>query len=163
MPSKIYTKGTTVVDEVLAGAERYDIKEDAGTAFKSNMQVVLATVQTVPGSLITAARVNNIETGIDALDTILAARTMEGVAELDFGTTPCFQKTFTVTDATVTAAKKIMIVESAAIATGKLADENEFDNLFLKAVAGTGNFTVYARAFPGPVHGKFKANYLIIT
>lgn len=67
--AKLYTKGTTVVDEVLSGAERYDIKENAGTAFKSNMQIVLATGVSVAGTAINAARLNNIENGIDAVDT----------------------------------------------------------------------------------------------
>lgn len=73
--AKLYTKGTTVVDEVLSGAERYDIKENAGTAFKSNMQIVLATGVSVAGTAINAARLNNIETGIDTLDTKVADAT----------------------------------------------------------------------------------------
>lgn len=69
--TKIYTKATWT-DEALAGAERYDIKEDAGTAFKSNMQIALATSVAVAGTEVNAAKMNNIEIGLDALDTKVA-------------------------------------------------------------------------------------------
>lgn len=69
---KIYTKGVWV-DELLAGAERYDIKTDSGTAIESNVQVELVTSVTTAGTSLDAARMNNIEEGIDALDTIIAA------------------------------------------------------------------------------------------
>jgi hypothetical protein len=80
-------------------------------------------------------------------------------AEIDFGTTPVRSAKFTVTDARIASTHKIVISESAVTPTGKAADEHEFDGLVLKAVAGTGQFTVYAQAVPGPVAGKFRINY----
>lgn len=70
--AKVYTKGSTVVDEVLSGAERYDIKDNGGTPIESNVQINLATSVAVAGTTINAARLNNIETGIDTLDTKVA-------------------------------------------------------------------------------------------
>ena len=70
--AKVYTKGSTVVDEVLSGAERYDIKDNGGTPIESNVQINLATSVSVAGTAINAARLNNIETGIDTLDTKVA-------------------------------------------------------------------------------------------
>lgn len=67
---KLYTKNTWV-DEVLAGAERYDIKENGGTAFKSNMQIVLATSVSQAGTLVDADKMNNLEDGLDAIDTLV--------------------------------------------------------------------------------------------
>lgn len=69
---KIYTKGSTAVDEILAGAELYNILESGGGAFKSNMQINLATSVTQAGTGLTAARWNNVETGIDGLDSKVA-------------------------------------------------------------------------------------------
>ena len=69
--AKIYTKNTWT-DELLAGAERYDIKDNAGSAIESNVQINLTTPVAVAGSEVNAARMNNIETGIDALDTLSA-------------------------------------------------------------------------------------------
>ena len=75
--------------------------------------------------------------------------------EIDFGTKPVTSKSFTVTDAAVSATSKISIVPSAKTATGRVnTDDVEWDGLSLAAVAGTGSFTVYAVANPGPVVGK---------
>jgi hypothetical protein len=70
--AKVYTK-TTWLDEVLAAAERYNILENGGGAFKANMQINLATGVTQAGTTANAARMNNIENGVDALDTLLDA------------------------------------------------------------------------------------------
>lgn len=59
-----YTKNTWT-DEVLAGNERYDIKEDGGAAIESNVQINLISSVAVAGSPVSAARMNNIENGIE--------------------------------------------------------------------------------------------------
>ena len=69
--AKIYTKNTWT-DELLAGAERYDVKDNAGAAIETNVQINLTTPVAVAGTEINASRMNNIETGIDALDTLSA-------------------------------------------------------------------------------------------
>jgi hypothetical protein len=81
-------------------------------------------------------------------------------AEIDFGSTVAFSKTFTVVDAAILPSHKIMVVESAETPTGKEADEHEFDGLIFKAVAGTGQFTLYVKSLYGAVYGKFKINYI---
>ena len=58
--AKLYTKNTWI-DEVLSGSERYDIKEDGGTAFKSNMQILLATSVAQAGTSVDEDKMNNIE------------------------------------------------------------------------------------------------------
>lgn len=82
-------------------------------------------------------------------------------AEIDFGATAVYEKIFTVTDAAVVGTHLLMVSQSGAAATGKEQDENALDGLILRAVAGTGQFTLYASGVPGPVKGKFKINYLI--
>lgn len=77
-----YTKFTWI-DEVLAGAARYDILENGGGAFKSNMQINLATTVTTPGSTFTAARLNNIEGEIQALSDLLNYKLAVSVAAND--------------------------------------------------------------------------------
>ena len=82
--------------------------------------------------------------------------------EIDFGTKPVTSKSFTVTDAAVSATSKITLVPSAKTATGRVnTDDMEWDGLNLAAVAGTGSFTVYAVANPGPVVGKRVINYIV--
>lgn len=69
---KIYTR-ITWIDELLAEAERYNILEDNGTPFKSDMQIALASMVATAGTLANAAKMNNIEAGIDALDNLLVS------------------------------------------------------------------------------------------
>jgi hypothetical protein len=66
---------TEWVDEVLEDAERYDIKEDGGGAFKADMQIVLATEVTSAGTPINAANLNNLEDGVfNAQEQLTAAQ-----------------------------------------------------------------------------------------
>ncbi len=77
-----YTK-TTWVDEVLSGAERFEVKDNVGAAPDAfadlaNCQIVLKTTVTTPGTPINAANLNNIENGIEAISTG-AALSVKGV------------------------------------------------------------------------------------
>lgn len=83
--------------------------------------------------------------------------------EIDFGATPTYSAVLTITDANVTTTNGIIVNQSGTAATGKSQDENEMDALDLSAVCTVnGQFTLYVTAFPGPVYGKFKINYLLI-
>lgn len=80
-------------------------------------------------------------------------------AEIDFGDSSVyFDGVFTVTDAAIASTHKIIALQSGAAATGRDEDENEMDSLELRAVAGTGQFTLYVTCYEG-CHGKFKVNY----
>lgn len=68
--AKIYTKATWT-DEVLAGTERYNILEDEGTPIEENVQIVLDTSVAIAGTAVDADKMNNIEDGVDALDTLV--------------------------------------------------------------------------------------------
>ena len=81
--------------------------------------------------------------------------------EIDFGLSAVRDKTFTITDADVTPDSLIMANHSAKASTGKSQDENEMDSLILKAVSGTGQFTLYATANPTLVAGTFNITCLV--
>lgn len=81
--------------------------------------------------------------------------------EIDFGAAATKRKTFTIVDVDVSPTTLILIGHSAQAATGRSQDENEMDFLFLRAAGGTGEFTLYADAFPNFVSGKFRVNYLL--
>ncbi|HZW02867.1 MAG TPA: hypothetical protein VFF68_03000 [Anaerolineaceae bacterium] len=68
--AKLYTK-TTWTDEVLAGNERFHIKADDGTPIESNVQIELATAVAQAGTAVDAEKMNNIENGIDGIDTLV--------------------------------------------------------------------------------------------
>jgi hypothetical protein len=80
--------------------------------------------------------------------------------EIDFGATPVSEASFTIANAAITSAMKILTSVSYAAPTGKDQDELEMDDLELRAVAGVGNFVLYVRAADGSyLADKFKINY----
>lgn len=89
----------------------------------------------------------------------IATRSRTGWAEIDFGSTGITEYTFTVTDADVEATDVVVPRLMYSAPTGKDLDELEFDDFDLMAIAGTGEFTLYARSKYGPVSGKFKIAY----
>jgi len=55
---------TTWVNEILDGAERFDIKDNTGTPIHENVQIVLRTPVITPGTPVDADNLNKIEEGI---------------------------------------------------------------------------------------------------
>jgi len=73
--SKIYTKNTWV-DEVLADTEAYEVIKTGGGAIANvselaDVEINLTTSVAIAGSPVNASRMNNIENGIDAIDTAM--------------------------------------------------------------------------------------------
>lgn len=86
------------------------------------------------------------------------------ICEIDFGAVGLSEKSFTVADAGIVPSMNIVCSVSYAAPTGKDQDELTMDDLQLRAVAGTGNFTLYVRAADGSyLAGTFKINYNYIT
>lgn len=77
-----YTRATWI-DEILAGAARYDILENGGGAFKSTMQINLSTGVTQAGTGLTAARMQNIEGEVQALSDALLYKLAVSVVSND--------------------------------------------------------------------------------
>lgn len=80
-------------------------------------------------------------------------------AEIDLGATPDDSFVITVIDAAIVATHNIIAVPSAEASSTNDEDEADMDSLLIAAVAGTGQFTLYVRAIPGPVSGRRKINY----
>jgi hypothetical protein len=81
--------------------------------------------------------------------------------EVDFGSTPTRYKTFTITDASVSAASKIIVVQSGAAATGGQQDDAEMDPIVFSARAGAGQVVFAARTLDGVVVGKYVVDYQV--
>ena len=82
--------------------------------------------------------------------------------EIDFGTTPVYDKTFTITDAAITSsAVKMILVPSGKAATGRTADDWQWDGGTFAANPGTGSATCYANFSPGPIVGRRKLLYQV--
>jgi hypothetical protein len=79
--------------------------------------------------------------------------------EIDLGSTPVYEATFTITDANITTSSVIVGYIAYVAPTGKDIDELEFDNFDLRFAPAAGSCTLYARSLEGLVEGKFKVNY----
>lgn len=84
-----------------------------------------------------------------------------GVTEVDFGTTPVASGTFTVTDAKCTSSAMVMAQQDYGAPTGKDADENEMDQLIIRAGSGTdGSFSLFIESSNGSyLHDVFRIKY----
>ena len=80
---------TVWVDELLGGAERFEVKDNLGAAVDSwddlaNAQIVLKTTVTTPGTSVDAANLNHLEDGLEAIaadGAILAANLASNAVE----------------------------------------------------------------------------------
>lgn len=81
--------------------------------------------------------------------------------EIDFGSLPVAEASFTVVDASVTPTSRIVGHVSYEAPTGKDLDEIEMDVLDLSFGPGNGQLTLYAKGTQGYVADKFKVNYVV--
>lgn len=89
--AKNYTKNTWT-DEVLAAAERYEIADNTGTPIESNVQINLTTSVAVAGTEVDAAKMNNLENGVDGIDTLLSNAGLNNVAALTIANDDVLQR-----------------------------------------------------------------------
>lgn len=82
--------------------------------------------------------------------------------EVDFGSSPRFDAEFTVSDASVTSSSSVIASESGKAAAGRSAGDSAWDSIACAALPGSGQFTLYCTAHPGPVVGKRKIQYLVV-
>lgn len=82
--------------------------------------------------------------------------------EIDFGTKPVNNKTFTITDAGITGSNKIIVIGSTSDATGQVGNDWEVDSAIFSAKANSGNFTLYVNA-QFSISGKRKIYYQILN
>ena len=82
--------------------------------------------------------------------------------EVDFGSTPRYDASFTITDAAITSsAVKLVVVPCGKAATGRTADDWQFDGAIFAANPGSGSATCYATFLPGPIVGKRMIQYSV--
>lgn len=83
-----------------------------------------------------------------------------GTYEADFGSTPVYSATFTVTATGVTTSMDITANLKYSAPTGKDLDELEFAEFEIMADPGTDQFTLYLNSTNGPVADKFKISWV---
>ena len=83
-------------------------------------------------------------------------------AEIDFGTIPVNNKTFTITNGAITNTQKVVAFPSPNDATGQVGNDWEVDGAVFSAKANTGNITLYVNA-PFSMNGKRKIYYQILN
>ena len=82
--------------------------------------------------------------------------------EIDFGSKPLNNKTFTIIDASVTNTNKIMIIPSPNNATGQIENDWEDDGATFSAKANNGDITLYVNS-SFSMNGKRKIYYQILN
>ena len=80
--------------------------------------------------------------------------------DLDFGSTPVVDKSFTIIDSDINVNKTIMVLPSAKPAIGRQGVDFEVDIVQFSAAAGTGQLTIYAVCNNGHLTGKRKVIYV---
>ena len=81
--------------------------------------------------------------------------------EIDFGTDPVYEASFTITDAAITGASKMQVLPCGKAATGRTADDWQWDGAAFAANPGSGSATCYATFSPGPIVGPRKVQYSV--
>jgi len=81
--------------------------------------------------------------------------------EIDFGSSPKEQESFTITDADVTTGSHIIGYVALETPTGRDLDEVRAERLTVLCGNGAGSFPMEVQAIVGRVSGMFKINYLI--
>jgi len=82
--------------------------------------------------------------------------------EVDFGTKPRWDKNFTITDASISVASKVIAVQSGKTATGRLPGDAQWDAINCAVLPGVGQATLFCTASPGPVVGKRIIQYEVM-
>jgi len=157
------SSGTLDFDETVT------LGNNARVAVSKNSGAVVGTRRRI--NLIEGANVTltiSDDAGNEEVDITIAASGGGGgggswtEAEVDFGSgKPQYDALFTITDGTVTAASKIIIVPSGKVATGRVLGDDQWDAITYSANPASGSFTVYAVANPGPVVGRRKVQYTV--
>ena len=82
--------------------------------------------------------------------------------EVDFGTQPVNNKTFTIIDGSVVNTNKIIFTPSPNTATGQQGNDWEVDSATFSAKANIGSITLYVNS-PFVISGKRKLYYQILN
>ena len=81
--------------------------------------------------------------------------------EIDFGTKPVYEASFTITDAAIIGTSKMQVLPCGKAATGRTADDWQWDGACFAALPAAGSATCYVTFSPGPVVGPRKVQYSV--
>jgi hypothetical protein len=160
----------TLVDGGAGGNATIDFDEtvtlgnNARTAVNKNSGATVGTrrrLNFIEGTNVTLTVAD--DAGNEEVDITIAASgggTTWTEVEIDFGTTPKRDASFTVTDGTVSATSKVQVLPCAKAATGRTSDDWQWDGIDFAALPATGSFTLYATVNDGnSVVGPRKIQY----
>lgn len=81
--------------------------------------------------------------------------------EIDFGARPVYEAQFTITDASISATSKMQVLPCGKAATGRTADDWQWDGATFAARPSLGTALCYAVFTPGPIVGRRKVQYSV--
>lgn len=136
----------------------------SGPANNDDIDRLDTLVTALDGRLDTAeTNISTLQSDVSDLQAAVSglSGSIAGYSEHDFGTSPVYDAQFTITNSNITPTS-IVIVTPGGAATGRTADDWQFDGASIGVVAGTGSATCYVTFSPGPIVGKRKFNYTVI-
>ena len=148
----LYATGGATPLNLNGGALTADLTNCTGTAagLTAGNATTLATPRTINGVSFNGSANITIPSSVTATE-----------IEVDFGSMPVTSATFTITDATISAASNIMISLTGKTATDRVGNDYTWDSISYSAVPGTGNFVLDAVVNNGSVVGKRKLIYSV--
>ena len=151
-----HTTGSTIrYNAFNAGRSEWEVGEGIWTSGTNILTRVTVFASSNANALVNfSAGTKNIYCVVTATDIATITE-----VEIDFGTLPVTGKRFSITDVAITATKKIMILPSGNVATGRVGDDWDWDTIIFTAKAGAGNFALTAKVPRGRIRGKRKVFY----
>lgn len=145
-----YATGTGTANGTNTGDNATNTQYSGLAASKQDTLVSGTNIKTINGSSV-----------LGSGDLTVSSAASIPQTEIDFGSTPVYEKSFTVTDANVGVGSKLIGGIAYVAPTGRDLDEVEMEPFNVRFAPGDGSFTVWAQALEGPVVDKYKLNYQI--
>lgn len=120
----------------------------AGLPAGSDVQVGDTAFDTTLGALVVCTAIGPVVWSAVGLPPVVTQ------VEVNFGAIPSWGADFTLADPAVTVGSRISVWQSSVTATGRVGNDQEWDQLLLSASASLGQIVVTAIPSPGPVVGR---------
>ena len=174
MSSLLLPQGRIPIGTAMVGGQRVSVEVDMEwmrffTVLTERAGGIVApsNIVTYIGSTVAPSVVLDGGGDIDESVTIIQNITSGGggaswtEVEIDFGTKPVYEASFTITDAAISGTSKVQVLPCGKAATGRTSDDWQWDGAAFAANPGAGSATCYVTFSPGPVVGPRKVQYSV--
>lgn len=150
---------SVVISGKVADAQAVVYDSLIGSFVAATVAEINPSTGVIDPALLGSGNINAGMTLIAQPDGTMRYRNLRKEIEVNFGTMPVWDATFTITDATVISSSRVIAWISGNPNSAGSLGEALWDVIGFSCVAGTGSFTLFASALPGPVSGLRKVYY----